>query len=260
VSLKKHFRGDWQPLINGEEKIVVIWSPKSACSTVLIWHFHRLGVLKAARMYHGWPHDYRAQVLNNAEATRHWAVQANEKYTYIRVIRDPIKRAISCFRHSLRYDLIKLSADKGYSFLEFLEFLLQNGVRTDEGHFAFIDNGQRLVDGHFRPQYQPIESEVVCDVINADKEDLYQALNRIEAGLGLSVTDFTAIGWISEIANIHNSAKATRLYYKASPQEVLTRQHAEEAWPDARTLVDKQSEALIREIYSVDFERYSSVI
>src|SRR5262249_14181942 len=50
------------PLIDPANKLVVIFSAKSACTNVLVWFFHHLGHAKAVRDYHPSPHQYRTQV------------------------------------------------------------------------------------------------------------------------------------------------------------------------------------------------------
>jgi hypothetical protein len=47
------------PLLDPQGRFVVLFSPKSACSSVVIWFFHVLGLDHEARAYDEWPHQYR---------------------------------------------------------------------------------------------------------------------------------------------------------------------------------------------------------
>src|SRR6185437_13167032 len=48
-----------RPLINPDARLVVLFSPKSACTTVVMWFLHHLGHGQKARDYATWPHHYR---------------------------------------------------------------------------------------------------------------------------------------------------------------------------------------------------------
>jgi hypothetical protein len=251
--LAQHFKGAWQPLINGDDRLVLIWSPKAACTSLLIWHFHRLGILKAARMYSGWPHAYRADVLNRTESVRTWIRRLDRSYRFLRVIRDPYRRAVSGYRHSLRYGLLRelpdgrsLDPEAGYSFRDFLR--------------ALSEFGPTNLDGHFRPQCQSLESKVPCRVINADAEDLFARLNAFERELGLTPTDFAAIGWFDEVARIHNSSFARTQEVVATGDTRLTGADAQRRWPGADALLSAPCQSLVRRVYRVDFEAYAAYL
>src|SRR5262245_41835151 len=53
---------DPRPLILPQRRMIVVFSPKSACTTVVIWFLHQIGHSKAARDYASWPHRYRTEV------------------------------------------------------------------------------------------------------------------------------------------------------------------------------------------------------
>ena len=84
----------------GEDRI--IWSAKSACTTVLLWYLWHRNLLQAAQAYDSWPHQFRNKMLYADEAYRTWANQVDvESWTWLRVIRDPYNRAVSSYRHAL---------------------------------------------------------------------------------------------------------------------------------------------------------------
>ena len=122
------------PLLNIEKRFGVFWSPKSACSTVMIWYYHTIGRLEEARAFDRWPHKWRIKVLYKTpewmEARRVFG-ELDGDWTILRVIRDPYARAISIFREVLQYGLererlrefLGRDPESGYTFLEFLDFV-----------------------------------------------------------------------------------------------------------------------------------------
>lgn len=254
TKLSRFFKGSAQPLINGEDKIVIIWSPKSACTSVLIWHLHRLGILKAARMYNGWPHAYRTQVLNKSQAVSNWVKTLNENdYKFIRVVRDPFKRTVSCYRHSLKYGLLDnlentgrlkcINSEVGYSFLVFLEFIKSMSFEA--------------IDSHFRPQYQEIESYVNFKIINVDKDNLFLELNKLEKDLSLSITNFEKIKWLEKISIRHHSGEILDHDADFDHQTSLNVFNAKNRWPRNEVFLNEETRKIIREIYTQDIFYYT---
>src|SRR5262249_41777851 len=119
------------PLINPDAKFVVIFSAKSACTNVLIWFFHHLGHLKAARDFHVWPHEYRVRVYYHSQLYQRAYKSDFSEFKVVRVVRDPYERAASGFRHIVRhaggsigrYMGMRHVAERGLSFAEYLDFL-----------------------------------------------------------------------------------------------------------------------------------------
>src|SRR5215831_3187816 len=61
---------DPAPLIHPRLRMIIIWSAKSASTPTMIWFFHLLGQLSAARDFSGWPADYRDYVYYYSELYR----------------------------------------------------------------------------------------------------------------------------------------------------------------------------------------------
>ncbi|MGE0653919.1 MAG: hypothetical protein AB7P12_19555, partial [Alphaproteobacteria bacterium] len=59
ASLMLDPRQEPRPLLLGEGKIGIVWSAKSACTTVLLWYLWHRDLLHAARAHHNWPHRFR---------------------------------------------------------------------------------------------------------------------------------------------------------------------------------------------------------
>jgi hypothetical protein len=68
---------DPRPLLYGPGRLGIIWSAKSACTTLLLWHLWHCDLLAAARFYSGWPHEFRNRVLYDSQTYRSWADQVD---------------------------------------------------------------------------------------------------------------------------------------------------------------------------------------
>ena len=138
-------------LLDGETRSLVSWSPKSACTVVLMWHLQRLGLLGDAKDYHRWPHRYRQRVLYRSSKYAHAQKQASregpELWTYVKVVRDPWGRCISSYRQALKTGYANqtmskvlgraISHEAGFSFETFLEFLGKIDLTTSNPHHRF---------------------------------------------------------------------------------------------------------------------------
>ena len=183
-----------RPLIFQNQNIVVSWSPKSACSHVVVWFLLKEGLLPAANYYNGWPHLFRTEVYYRTHThQRRWQDlrgSGGKGFTLIRVTRDPVKRFVACFRHAARYD--------------FLHELVRRKVGTDPARdgLSLLDYHEALsgevltvpspVDIHACAQAQPIWEAGFDRVIthNLDETPLNDGLNQIEAELGMGITRF----------------------------------------------------------------------
>ena len=254
---RKLRNGGPKPLIDPKGRFVVYWSPKSACTTTLIWFLHVSGFGEEARAHSSWPHRYRLEVYNRSEAF-HRALAAGFKgMRRIRVIRDPFDRAVSSFRHAIGtgYADPKISAflgrrlrkDGKFSFREFLDFL--ESEKIDKANT------------HHRQQLQPIERDFPpTDVINITRQDLFTELNRIEREMGLPATDFPALAWL-------HATESPRRPFVASPGQepyemAMSRRSGlgEEPWPPTAELLTDEARRRLAVIYRADLEAYSAYL
>jgi hypothetical protein len=239
-----------QPLIDPRNKLLVIFSAKSACSNVLVWFLHHLGHAAVARDFHRSPHEYRTQVYYHSMLYRQACKDDFRRYRVVRVIRDPYERAVSGFRHLLRHAhkpfgrQMKMGhvAEQGLSFSGYLDFLERLDLRNCDDHFAV--------------QRHPIEDAVVVnDVINISTDDLFARLNAIEAELGLERTDLRSSAWVShnDRRNRQEQASPTGSAYTTP----LSRKNARHGpWPLDADLLTPQACGRLANLYAVDLDTY----
>ncbi|WP_141287496.1 sulfotransferase family 2 domain-containing protein, partial [Ideonella azotifigens] len=237
-------------LIHPEHRFVLLFSPKSACSSAVIWFLHTLGLAEQARAYHEWPHQYRIHELMQSDAQRATRRLPPEQLTVLRLVRDPLERAVSSFRHALgtgyaraqiRARLGRDIAAQGLSFQQFIDFLV-------------LEDLDRC-DGHHRRQCHALERMRAPDVlINVSQQDLYTELNAFERRQGMPVTDFAALRWLHEL----QSTRVPNRVDDGRPADrvELTAAHAKFGpWP--RQLLTPLARERLSALYADDIARYA---
>lgn len=198
-----------RPLILSRARAVISWTPKAACTQVVMWFLHLEGLLDAALYYRPWPHDFRGDVYYNSAVYHRRARELAEArargYTLIRITRDPVARLVSIYRHALRtgFHAPELDAALGRD-------TRATGVSMEDFGTSLI--GRNLyspseVNMHLLAQTHPIWDLPFDRVItlNADDCDLSAGLNLIAQDLGLAQTDFAGIPAFGRIAARHNA-------------------------------------------------------
>jgi hypothetical protein len=229
--------------------IGLIWSPKSACTTAILWYFAHIGHLKAAIAFNSWPHEYRMRVLPVLDEYRRWSKECNlAQLEWVRVIRCPHRRAVSSYRHALRYGfenqgLCKFLglpvAERGFSFVEFL------------GYLRIIDI--ESCDPHLKQQYHRFEPGMpAARVINADSEPLLNALYDFadpgEAARPLLEAE------IARLAHTHHARRVVR--HHDCSGVVFDASSTIGDWPDYTAFLGRQTRSNIEAIYRTDFEKF----
>jgi Sulfotransferase family len=240
-----------RPLLHPQRRFVVLFSAKSACSSVVIWFLHTLGLAAEARAFSEWPHHYR---INRFYAREDYLAARDalgpDDVTVLRVVRDPVDRAGSSFRHALGLSYAretireKLGIDtdvQGLSFERFIDFLEMEDLDHCDPHHK---RQKHAVEGLRRPDV----------VINASRQDLFTELNAFERMMGMPVTNFKELAWVHEL-------QATRVPHSVNPEAdvyrtVLTREQAQNGpWP--KKLITPEARARLEKLYAEDMALYA---
>lgn len=242
-----------RPLIHPDARMIVIFSPKSACTSVVIWFLHQLGEAERAQAYHRWPHRYRGDVYYRSDLYRQACNLDLTGFRVVRVVRDPFDRAVSSFRHVQRSGIADTdfktllarsdAAEAGVSFREFLDLLERMDLTRSNEHFGI--------------QRHPVEDKLpVTHLINISTEDLFTRLNQVEADLGLPITNFAELHWIHSLAERRsrfNGRIATNDAYELR----LTRSQARRGpWPPYSALLTPPARERIAHLYAADIAAY----
>jgi hypothetical protein len=239
------------PLIHPRHRFVVLFSAKSACSSVVIWYLHAMGLAEAARSYSDWPHDFRTDRLyrrqDDADAR---AALLPGQVKVLRVVRDPLERAASSFRHALATGYAREAIQRalgvdtdvdGLSFERFVDFLEREDLQR--------------CDPHHGVQCHPVERLRRPDmVIDVSRDNLFAGLNAFERLVGMPETDFAALRWIHELQARREVAAGE---VAGDPYRlVLTRQQALRGpWPAG--LLTAEARTRLEKLYAEDLRLYS---
>ena len=243
-----------QPLLNKDKKLIVLWSPKSACTTMYVWFSHVSGFAEDVKNYAAWPHRHRREQYMKSELYAESAASGMNDAKALRIIRDPYSRAVSIYRHALQtrfadqdmdaFSSGRFSADKGFSFQTFLDLLEQLDMRR--------------VDIHIRPQFHPYEKSRKADrVINISKSDLFTEVNAFEAETGMPKTNFEDFNWLHMLES-KRKAKQEPMEGDALDQIAFSLHQVTKLgqFPSYNQLLTPAARERIERIYKVDFDAY----
>lgn len=236
--------------------VLVCWSAKAGCTTVLKWFLRHTGLWEAALAFDPWPHRYRARVLTQQHdryVADCMAALRRGDVEVVKVVRDPALRAVSSYLHFLRMAVdpewlhgvdawkqrVGLGRQPGLSFEQFLSFVIEQ--RETDGP----------LDIHFHPQWIPGWDHHVDRCIPL--EGLAAALADVESAHGLPRIDIRDCSdsrhhnapdaghrWPSDAARF--AARGTDLRTLGTPP------------PEA--LLDERTVELVRAAYACDYEAY----
>jgi len=238
------------PLVDRERRLIVLWSPKSACTAAYVWFASVCGFLDEVRQYES-PHHHRMQVFRTSRRYLDSIVADTSDFHVVRIIRDPYARAVSIFREAFVGNyadrdaaLVNLDFNAGVSFHMFLLML----ERLD------MEN----VDTHYRPQLHPFErARKPATILNISKADLFSELNALEKRLTWPMTDFAAMDWF----HAYEHARRARPHRNSRRDMFKTpiargNPRAQTPFPDFACLLPPEAKARIKSIYRDDFAAY----
>ena len=248
-----------EPFILMPQNLLIYWSPRSACTKILVWYLAQTSLLYAADFYSGWPHDFRMNVLFPSKRYGIWRERIDPKKTKaVRFVRHPDRRAVSSYRHLLAIGNKALTphhralsvrlrrpvdAARGFTFLEYLDY-----CRASMG-WAF--------DIHHRIQAHPLETQIPpSKVVRLETDDLVSVLNGLAAAHTLPVTEIETNETFIRVA-AHHRAKPDEAQSDAPVDDVALSAHeALNAWPDPERFLTPAARTKIRTVYAEDFQRY----
>jgi hypothetical protein len=174
------------PLWHPDLPVVIFWSQKSGCTTVVKWFLYQIGELQAAEAHSHWVHDYENAVLKMRPGYRdgcYAAIKAGRPV--IKFVRDPAARAYSSYLelcnprvknsplwHDLRRQVLDaivpghaVDLDYTFSFHDFVDWLEHADLER--------------IDGHVRGQYVPAEDHLLVEALPIERlETHFAALAR----------------------------------------------------------------------------------
>lgn len=160
------------------DNVLIDWSAKAGCTTVVQMVFKKLGILKLALDYHptGWVHDFRQD-----RYYRMYKEHADETYfrskdiVKIKFVRDPYARAVSSYIHMNR-TRIQTEFPANTSFELFLKLLRDQKINFNP-HWAYqcrpneinsINNGRYIFNSVLKIEDLPTCLESVKHIVDLE--------------------------------------------------------------------------------------------
>jgi hypothetical protein len=257
--LKKLLLHEPRPLIHIPEGFGVFWSAKSASKAITYWFLSRQDLIEQAGNFPGRPHRFRSEVARKMPHHNEWLAACDPlAMDWLRIIRNPYRRAVSSYRHALGHDyederlhqVMGISlADRGLAFDEFLDYLLMIDIAACNKHHA--------------QQWHPLEAHVALRrVINLDKEDLLEGLETFEKVIGAKpLSPDAKRRMLEELAR--DSARYTKPLSCDPGVHVatrFTRAQALGSWPNYDAFLTSDTRRKIEQIYAKDFQAYAAFL
>lgn len=239
------------PLVDKQERLIVLWSPKSACTATYVWFANVCGFLNDVRRFPN-PHHHRMDVYRRSERYRDSLDADTSGFHVVRILRDPYERAASIFREAFTSPIgyadkdasaFGLDFSVGVSFRQFLEMVARLDMRN--------------ADTHYRPQVHPFENVRKVDtVINISRADLFLELNTLASRLGMPQTDFASLDWFQAIESSRRRVPREADAEMFDVPIVRDASPTQTPFPEYGQLLTPKARHEIETIYRRDFETY----
>lgn len=240
--------------------LVLCWSPKAGCTTILRWFLFHTGRLAESDDAFRRPHFFWQQQLDRQPGYEAMcrAALTDGRRPVVKVVRDPATRAVSSYFQALRsaswndpgpWESIQrwkvaagIGGPEGLSLEQMLLYVLSPRI---EGEW---------IDGHCAEQWNQAHDRHVTDFVRM--EELTDALRRLELRFGLAPSPLDRLsrsphhhritpdhGWPTDPARF------------VAPADAIRRLGV----PPAEPFLDEHTRALIRTAYRRDYIAYGTL-
>ncbi|MED0876857.1 sulfotransferase family 2 domain-containing protein [Bacillus mobilis] len=238
------------PHFHQDFPLILFWSHRSGCTALANWFFFQIGLFTEAKKYNDFIHYYEFWVYKN-HTNYIPELQCDlltAKKDVCKLVRNPYTRAVSSFLlladnpyanpqwESIRkYFYNDKYSKHGISFKQFLYYVQ-----------AFGSNSEAL-DIHFSQQYVPGEENFIKYYIPL--EDFNTQITNIEHTYDLIKSNLALL-------TDSNHHRAHKMLYTGSYADLSITDAAFPRFPTYESFYDKETMALVTEIYAQDFEMY----
>ncbi|MGE6716969.1 sulfotransferase family 2 domain-containing protein [Peribacillus frigoritolerans] len=233
---------DPYPLYDRTFPLIMFWSPKGGCTSLMKWFFFQIGLHQITKDYHPWIHKYRMEVhekQNNYRNEIQKQLLDSKKETY-KLVRNPFTRAVSSFFAMLTnkaiLDQLAPNAIDGISFTQFLYMIKQKGV------------GRSSVDLHIAQQYIDEEESVIKNYIYL--EDFTKELRNIEKKFGLLKSPMSDL-----IKSPHHMSEIMTEYGESADTKFTPNSFGNRL-PIYKSFYNDETRDLVSELFKKDFQAY----
>jgi len=249
------------PLHDPDFPLVLLFSPKCGCTSLVKWFLFQTGGLENAEDHAIWIHQFRTRVLNERPGYREEAVRlmVSCERPIIKLVRHPCDRAVSSYLHTLRgansrrendWARKLIASARGYHGLnptpaDALSF------RCFLAYLAFRRCDFPLVNTHVAHQFLRAEAGKVTRLLKL--ENFLEDIRLLEADYGLPQAPVS----LFESAHHRRRTVDARHGRAQVPDIEFTHDDARKnRIPPYGLFLDAEMRALIRKCYAPDFEQY----
>ena len=251
-----------QPLHAAGFPVVLLFSQKAGCSSLVKWFFFQIGKLDEAMSYNNWIHRYRTEVFLRQPGYQSQTAQLldSRERPVIKLVRNPYDRAVSSFLHTVRgagrkkepgWEMAILRAAREragkpvgnrprLSFRDFMRHLAANGTAFEQ------------INGHVAQQYLPVEDGLVARIIRLESFDA--DIRQVETDYGLKASPLELITTSRHHLNVDKAARGSGAC--AADQDIAYRHIRDEALPAYAAMYDAETTELVRTCFGDDFDKY----
>ena len=183
LALLNHENG----IIDEKSKLVMLWTPKAACTTACIMMFKHMGLLEDALKYDKYIHSYRHKIFYKqygfVNIDHHLL---SKKYFIFKIIRNPYDRAVSSYLH-----VIKFTLNKNFKKMSFEEFLKH--IKINSGIFVDDNKLDPMGTSHICPQYVEGEETYINKYVRLEngQKDIDEINKLRNINLNINIDNFT---------------------------------------------------------------------
>lgn len=264
---RRLFIGGRVPLYHPDFPLILYWSQKAGCTTVLKWFFAQTGLLETAAAFNPWLHEYELKVYKAQPGYRDAVRRAlrSGAYRVVKVVRDPAMRAPSAFlvlaeRGALNPDhwvaehwqavdafLARRGRDpaEGLSFLDHLDMVAEHGRR-----------GAADLNLHIAAQHLAGEETMLDEVVPIERFAAWTATAPQRYGVSALPLDV-----FSESRHHHtvDPDRTRALGERPETVRIVRAQFADGRFPAGRVFLNARSLPLVRRAFAADFDAYGEL-
>lgn len=238
--------------------VVLSYSAKSACTTVVMWYLAVEGHMDSASRLSVGPWRYpNARLLWSRRFVRRIPIDRDlSSWTLLRVMRNPLRRLVSSFRHAVRTGY----ADESLSARFGREIRAAEGLAVEEFLDLLEQEDLDRCNVHHRLQRNEIDDMGFGEsiVLDVESTDLEEALLRFSRRFGLPEVRFDALPRYREFAAVHHApsddgSKVSELDDEALIRHRFTQAEARRHWPGGRLESLPAVQEAARRLYAPDW-------
>ncbi|WP_042357222.1 sulfotransferase family 2 domain-containing protein [Bacillus rubiinfantis] len=234
--------------------LILFWSQKSGCTTLLKWFFYQIGLLNEAVRFNPWVHYYENEVYKSQPEYREELMEQilSEQKDTVKLVRNPYKRAVSQF--------LILPSTKGIpnwdGEWEKIREFLYGDKNSDRGisfkqFLLYVKDYPGVIDDHLTPQYLEGEEMFVSNYVYL--ESFSKQIRAIEKKYRLKKA---AIGALTD--SLHHLTDFMVLKGGEYAELEITPNMfiGHKKLPTSESFYNQETIELVNHIYKKDFEVY----